>query len=311
MTIHPQRPAPAVLFVDDEERILRTLQVLFRPHCRVLTTTDAREALQLLQAEDIAVLVSDQRMPVMSGSELLARARELAPDTVRILLTGYADVDSAIHALNDGEIHRYLTKPWTVEGIVRTVRDALAVAEAVRAPVIPDLQEPLRPALAGILVIDDDPATLAAIRSMAAPGQPVMHATGLTRAVETLGSCPIGVIVTDIVVGGDDMTHLLRTLKQQYPEVLSIVVTGTRDTPRLIRLINQAQVFRYFPKPLRSGIVARGLASAMTRYNEARRLPLPASARVEDATTEVERTLSRRIGEYLARLRSRNAATTG
>lgn len=306
---------PTVLFVDDEERILRTLQILFRPHCRVLITTDPAEALQLVRAEKIAVLVSDQRMPQMTGTELLAQVRLASPDTVRLLLTGYSDVDSAVSALNDGEIYRYLTKPWTIDGIVRTVRDAITVAQAVAA--VPPAPAPANApvpvaAHADILVIDEDPDTLAAVRAMAAPGQSVCHAVNLVTAVDLLGSRPIGVIVTDVVVNGDDMTHLLRTLKQQQPDVLSIVVTGLRDTPRLIRLINQAQVFRYFPKPLRAGIVARGLAAATSRRNDTQRLTLvPAAARVEDAATEVERTLSRRIGDYLTRLRARNAVAAG
>lgn len=304
---------PTVLFVDDEERILRTLQILFRPYCRVLVTTDPAEALRLVQTEKIAVLVSDQRMPQMTGTELLAQVRLASPDTVRLLLTGYSDVDSAVSALNDGEIYRYLTKPWTIDSIVRTVRDAITVAQSVAAalPAPADAPVPVA-AHADILVIDEDPDTLAAVRAMAAPGQSVCHAVNLVTAVDLLGSRPIGVIVTDVVVNGDDMTHLLRTLKQQQPEVLSIVVTGLRDTPRLIRLINQAQVFRYFPKPLRAGIVARGLAAATSRRNNPQRLALiPAAARVEDAATEVERTLSRRIGDYLTRLRARNTVAAG
>ena len=100
-----------ILFVDDEERILRSLALQFRRHYEVLTESDPLRALQRLREEDIHVLVSDQRMPQMSGAQLLAEAREIAPNTLRILLTGYSDLDAAVEALNNGGIFRYLPKP--------------------------------------------------------------------------------------------------------------------------------------------------------------------------------------------------------
>jgi DNA-binding NtrC family response regulator len=101
-----------ILFVDDEERILRSLALQFRREYEVLTESDPRRALQRLKSESVQIIVSDQRMPQMSGAELLAQARQIAPDTLRILLTGYSDLDAAVEALNSGGIFRYLTKPW-------------------------------------------------------------------------------------------------------------------------------------------------------------------------------------------------------
>ena len=88
-------PSPVrILFVDDEERILRSLAMQFRRHYEVLTESDPRRALERLKTERIQVLVSDQRMPQMSGAELLAQARERYPETLRILLTAYSDLDA-------------------------------------------------------------------------------------------------------------------------------------------------------------------------------------------------------------------------
>lgn len=301
------RELPAVLFIDDDERILRSLQVLFRPHYRVMTTTDPEEALALVRQEPIKVVVSDQRMPQMMGAELLRQVREIAPDTVRILLTGYSDSDAAVAALNDGGIWRYLAKPWTVESIQRTLRDAVAVAESLGA--LPEMPEVPESHSREVLVIDDDPDTIATVRSAAPPGTVIHAAANLTTAVQILGTRPIAVVVTEVMVNGDDMTHLLRTLKMQQPHVLSIVLTGVRDTSRLIRLINQAQVYRYLPKPARTGILAKGLETALARRGALARTAMaaPADSRVEDADTETGRTLSRRIGDYLVRLRSRAA----
>lgn len=114
-------PSPVrILFVDDEERILRSLAMQFRRHYEVLTESDPRRALERLKTERIQVLVSDQRMPQMSGAELLAQARERYPETLRILLTGYSDLDAAVDALNDGGIFRYLTKPWNPQEMAFT-----------------------------------------------------------------------------------------------------------------------------------------------------------------------------------------------
>ncbi|WP_038822259.1 response regulator, partial [Pseudomonas aeruginosa] len=94
-------------------------------------------ALERLKTERIQVLVSDQRMPQMSGAELLAQARERYPETLRILLTGYSDLDAAVDALNDGGIFRYLTKPWNPQEMAFTLRQAAEIASRQGLPAPP------------------------------------------------------------------------------------------------------------------------------------------------------------------------------
>jgi response regulator RpfG family c-di-GMP phosphodiesterase len=115
-----------LLFIDDEINILSSLKRLFRPHgYRILTAESGAAGLALLESEAIDVVLCDMRMPGMSGAEVLEQVRLKCPDTVRILLTGYADVSSTIAAINRGEIYRYIAKPWNDEEILLTVRDAL------------------------------------------------------------------------------------------------------------------------------------------------------------------------------------------
>lgn len=109
---HPIKVKPRILLVDDEERILRTLTMLLKMQYQVFSTTDGNEALKILKTEKIHVLISDQRMPLMVGTELLRQAKNLSPQTMRILLTGYADVEAALDSVNEGEIFRYINKPW-------------------------------------------------------------------------------------------------------------------------------------------------------------------------------------------------------
>lgn len=123
-------PAPAVrptvLFVDDEENILRSLTRLFmdEPYA-VATTSDTDRALEIMAAENIKVVVSDQRMPRVTGVEFLARSKSVRPDAVRILFTGYADIQATQDAINKGEVYRYISKPWDDEGLKATVREAI------------------------------------------------------------------------------------------------------------------------------------------------------------------------------------------
>ena len=118
---------PIILFVDDELNILKTLQRLFLDEDYDLHTANSgQEALDLIDSGvHPTVIVSDQRMPEMNGAEFLARAKEKAPDSIRMVLTGYADINAAIKAINLGGIYRYIMKPWNDEDLKLTVRDAV------------------------------------------------------------------------------------------------------------------------------------------------------------------------------------------
>jgi len=122
----PDTPQTTVLLVDDEPSVLSALRRLFRTTgYRVLQATSAKEALLLLGGEQIDLIISDMRMPEMDGAELLEQVRRRRPTVIRILLTGYADIQSTIAAINGGEIHRYVAKPWDDQDLLLLVRDAL------------------------------------------------------------------------------------------------------------------------------------------------------------------------------------------
>ncbi|TWJ19455.1 HD domain-containing phosphohydrolase [Geobacter argillaceus] len=116
-----------VLFVDDEESILRSLNRLFMDEeFLVLTANSGEKGLTVLrETGGVGVIVSDQRMPGMSGVEFLSRSRERAPDALRIVLTGYADINATVEAINKGGAYRYITKPWNDEDLLQTIRDAV------------------------------------------------------------------------------------------------------------------------------------------------------------------------------------------
>lgn len=119
-------PAPTLLCVDDEPNILSSLRRLFRAKgYRVLTAESGQAGLHLLETETIDLVISDMRMPEMDGAQFLAQVRLRWPGVIRLLLTGYADVQSILEAINCGEIYRYITKPWDEHDILLQVRHAL------------------------------------------------------------------------------------------------------------------------------------------------------------------------------------------
>ena len=115
----------AVLFVDDEVNILKAVKRLLRNEpWEVQCASRPQEALELLDTQAVQVVVSDQRMPEMSGVDLLAAVRERHPDVVRMMLTGYTEMNVAVEAINRGEIFRLITKPWNDEELKATLRQA-------------------------------------------------------------------------------------------------------------------------------------------------------------------------------------------
>ncbi len=116
---------PCVLVVDDELEITRSVAELLERDYDVLTANSADEALTLLEDNEVAVVLTDQRMPGGSGSELLARSLDIAPETTRILFTGYSDISAVIEAVNEGQVYRYVTKPWLPEELQGVLHQGL------------------------------------------------------------------------------------------------------------------------------------------------------------------------------------------
>ncbi|OEC39683.1 two-component system response regulator [Pseudomonas sp. 1D4] len=130
---HESLPRPRVLLVDDEENILNSLRRLLRgqPYDLVMAHS-GDEALQLFETQPVDLVVSDARMPGMDGATLLAEIHKRDPGCMSVLLTGYADINTIITAINEGQIYRYLSKPWNDDELLLTIRQALAYQFAER-----------------------------------------------------------------------------------------------------------------------------------------------------------------------------------
>jgi len=257
---------PTLLLVDDEERILRSLRMLFFMDYSIRMTTDANEAIRILREERVHVIVSDQRMPVMQGSELLRIAREVSPHTMRILLTGYSDFAASVASVNEGEVFRYLLKPWVGSDVKETVAEAAAIAEASFAAE-PPAGQPAASAKPRVLIMDQDEDTLQAVRDILQDRCDIIQAVDVQHALEVLAQQDVAVVVADLQLGHDNVSSVLKTIKRFNPRTQSIVVSSLNDTGRLVDLINQAQIARYLPKPLLKSLLARNLDYVLERFH--------------------------------------------
>ena len=134
---------PRVVFVDDEKRVLNAMRALFRRDYELYLTTSGEEAVKFCVEHDADVIVADQRMPEMEGVEVLGAVREQAPRTMRILLTGYADLDAIEGSINVGEVFRFLSKPCPPDNLRATIDQAVqASAAPVLTPDSPTVSAP-------------------------------------------------------------------------------------------------------------------------------------------------------------------------
>jgi response regulator RpfG family c-di-GMP phosphodiesterase len=115
-----------ILYVDDEENNLISFKATFRLKHHVLTALSGEEAFKILETKPIDIIITDQRMPAMTGVEFLEKVIETFPDPIRILLTGYADMTAVVDAVNKGKIFHYVTKPWNEEELNLTIDRAYA-----------------------------------------------------------------------------------------------------------------------------------------------------------------------------------------
>ncbi len=116
-----------LLVVDDEENIIRSLRRLFRQEpFSVLTANSGSEGLEILEKQPVSVILSDQRMPGMIGSDFLKIVKERYPHTIRIVMSGYTELESITSAINDGAVFKFLLKPWEDEKLLAHIRDAFS-----------------------------------------------------------------------------------------------------------------------------------------------------------------------------------------
>lgn len=169
-----------LLCVDDEPNVLEGLSRILRKQCDVITATNGPQALEILKSDpSVEVVMSDMRMPVMNGAQFLREARAIRPDTVRLLLTGQSDLDSAVSAVNDGQIFRFLSKPCTPADLAAAIEAAATQHRLIHAERVL-LEQTLHGSV----------KTLTDVLSITSPlafGRATRVKTIVTRLIETMG----------------------------------------------------------------------------------------------------------------------------
>jgi response regulator RpfG family c-di-GMP phosphodiesterase len=122
----------SVLYVDDEEHNLKSFKASFRRDFEIHLALSGKEGLEILKKQDINVILTDQRMPEMTGIQFLIEADKVNSEPIRILVTGYSDINAVIDSINKGEIYRYISKPWKEEELRQTILSAFEVYDLRR-----------------------------------------------------------------------------------------------------------------------------------------------------------------------------------
>lgn len=265
-----------VLCVDDEPHVLRALRWLLQREFEVRTASSAQEGLELVRSGDFDVVVSDQRMPDVTGVEFLQQVRVAAPRAMRILLTGYADLDAMVRSVNESEVFRFITKPWDIKVLPRLIAEAarIAQADAVAAPaggpasIAQQVTTVALHATQSMLLVDDNPSVHEAVKQACGGAVDLQHAYNLPDAVRMLTKNPVGVLVSEVQVGKLDATRLVRLMKSKHPKTVSVVFSDQTDAEAVMALINQGQVYRFIPKPLKPGFIKLVLNSALKRHRD-------------------------------------------
>ncbi len=232
---------PVVLIVDDEPDVSESLRHLFRRDYRVLTASSGLDGLAILHDEDVHIILSDQRMPGMTGDTFLAHARHVRPDAIRMLFTGYADIQAVISAVNEGRIFRYILKPWDPLELEALVRQAAEQHELIaeRNRLVDELQK-------------TNSQLTEANRELAEANQ-------LKGAFIEVASHEFNTPIT-LVLGLSELLRLLNTNRDpQEREVIDRIVISARQLAKLVsstltlmRADDFRQTLKAQPVPLRS-----------------------------------------------------------
>jgi len=306
---------PNILFVDDEQRVLNSMRALFRREFDLFLTTDGAEAVKIAADNPIDVIVADQRMPGLSGIEVLDQVKKISPNTIRILLTGYADPTAVNDSINIGEVFRFLGKPCAPKVLRETLRLAVRATRPVVDSIAPrldpiqtsrpttvktpevtldvtsknelpvlrpvpltkpeaDTQDVNQPSKeVGVVIYTVDSAFAeTAIRTISGE-RSTMLATSLIRAMRALEEDSSGVLITDITTETARLQRIISALKQCVPELVTVVVSDSRDSNNMISLINYGQVFRYEQKPVAPNRLLQDIDAAAAKHVNLRENP--------------------------------------
>ncbi len=245
-----------VLFVDDDVHVLQALKRQLRKQFRIETARSPAEGLSAVKTNGpFAVVVSDLRMPGMDGNQFLSCIKQIAPDTVRIMLTGHADLNAAMGAINDGNIFRLLTKPCPPGIIADSIKSG--IEQYLENTIEDSTSEKAKPSdVRNILVADNDPLIFDLLKKGLASSHEynVMKADNGNEAVKLLGSREFSLVITELKLPVMNGLKLLTHIRKHFAEIPVIVLTGC-GTAEIETKIKKIDAVMYFEKPMDIGVL--------------------------------------------------------
>jgi serine/threonine-protein kinase len=224
---------------------------------------------------------------------------------VRILLTGYSDLASIVGSINDGEVYRFISKPWDNTDLQTIVAEAATIGLQLADTKTPAAALPKKMA-AGVLVIDRDEEIYRVARELLGGLCPVVYAADADAAVAVMQAQEIAVVITDVEAGQGQLTEMLKLLKRENPQILTIVATSASDAELVIELINEAQIFRFLNRPVNVKLLKGHLNAALQRYLTYKQVPdLVKAHTVQPAIASPNSSFGQRIRDGIKALRGR------
>lgn len=270
-------PEPRLLLVDEREHLARLLPATICGSYEILTACSAAAALDLVARQRIDVLVSDQDLPEMPGIALLSAARPLSPGTVRILLTGYAELAARIGAVKDGDVFQFLNKPWRRRQIERSLVEAAELIETGAA-----IEPTLAGAAASMELHGLPRARHAAMEIFAADGK-VTHAEFASEAIVIAKRHRAEVIVASTRLAAADIVELLAALVPAIPPVVFAMLEDAPNGGATVKLIEGSRIYRFAMEPI-APIAFRLAISAAVNDCHRRLVPHSVLAGVSNGT---------------------------
>ena len=253
---------PLVLYVDDERGNRVVFEQSLHADFNVKTAADAQEALEILEAQEVAVIVTDMRMPTMSGEELLRIAKERWPQAIRMVVTAYSDIDPILRAINEGLVARYIIKPWVRAELSQVLRwatefwllarnsheihrrlletERLATLGSVSSMLVHDLKQPLMSLAVNVELLKELADLAPLLRSsLGDVNTPGTHAKGKRRAVEMLDELPQ--MTDDIKTSIEHLNELITSLRGFNQERRDLTSIATDPLPILRHAMSVCQ----------------------------------------------------------------------
>ncbi len=288
----------AILFVDDEPAILSTLKMLFKDDFTVYTAESGPLGLDIIRKTPIKLVVSDQRMPYMLGHEFLREVRTISPNTVRMLLTGYSDLDSVMNSVNAGEVFRYINKPWKTETLENLVRLGIRIYDRVTALQeeqqrkaaqsstleTPKIHIEVEESSPQVLFVDYKPDEVKKLVEKVSTSVPAVGVSTIDEAFKELSKRPVSVIVSNVNFSDYDPFDFLKAVQREYPQIVTMILTELNDASLAVRSINEIHAFKYLVKPKTEDEITSAVKEALSRGKLQQVMP---SQNIREVATEL------------------------